>query len=60
MQAGRLVAVYAHDGQGRRLLLVDRGDRNVNVDAPLIAAFTQAEARALIATVTQLLEELPP
>ena len=58
-QAGRVVAVYVDDGQGRRLVLADRGKHGHTLERPLVIATSQAEARAVIAAVHGLLEELP-
>lgn len=58
MHAGRLVAIYVDDGLGRRLLLASRAPTGL-LERPIVAAFTRADARALIATLTQLAEELP-
>lgn len=60
MRAGALVAAYVDDSMGRRLvlgtsLLDESGGRGT-----LILAKTQREATAVIATLRQLSEELPP
>ena len=59
MRAGRLVAVYVDDGQGRRLVLAEERSSLV-LERPLILATTQREAREAIAALRQLAEELPP
>lgn len=57
MQAGRLVAAYVDDGQGRRVVLADP---NVGGwSRTMVVGMTQREVRATIATLHQLLEELP-
>lgn len=60
MRAGRLIAVYVDDGQGRRLVLAEPAPDGARLlERTLVAALTRTEARALIATLTQLGEELP-
>jgi 3-dehydroquinate synthase class II len=59
MRAGRLVAVYVDDGQGRRLVLADEGRYSV-AERVMVLATTQAEAKQAIAVLYQLAEELPP
>ena len=58
MKAGRLVAIYIEDGQGRRLVLAQEDGRLLR--DPLILATTQTEAKDAIAVLMQLAEELPP
>ena len=58
MKAGRLVAVYVEDGQGRRIVLSDERHEGC-LERPLLAT-TQAEARHAVTVLKQLLEELPP
>jgi hypothetical protein len=60
MRAGQLLAVYVDDGQGRRLVLAEPGEYTTALGKTLVLASTQAEARQAIATLHQLLEELPP
>jgi hypothetical protein len=60
MQAGRVVAVYVDDGQGRRLVIANEHPSGYALDRPLVFALTQAEAKAAIAVLRQLAEELPP
>ena len=56
-QAGRLVAAYIADGQGRRVVLADPNDRGWA--STMVVGMTQREVKATIATLYQLLEELP-
>lgn len=67
-QAGRLVAAYIDNGQGRRVVLGEPEDRvgggllglGERVEGKtLVVGRTQAEVKACIATLYQLLEELP-
>jgi len=60
MKAGRLLAVYVDDGQGRRLVLAEPEDDNLVASRTLVFARTQAEAFDALATIRQLVEELPP
>lgn len=60
MKAGRVTAVYVDDGQGRRLVLADEHRSGLALDRTLVVATHQGEVRALIATLKQLAEELPP
>lgn len=60
MKAGRLVAVYVEDAQGRRLVLAQEGKHGHTLEDTLILAHTQAEAKQAIAALRQLAEELPP
>lgn len=60
MPAGKLVAAYIEDGQGRRLVLAQEGSQGLVLERPLVLATTQAEAKQAIATLKQLSEELPP
>lgn len=57
LQAGRAVAAYVEDGQGRRLLVASPGSFLSN---PVIVAMTQKEAKEAIGALKQLMEELPP
>ncbi len=59
MNAGRLVATYIDDGQGRRLVIGDAANKGY-IDRPVLFAQTQREAKDAIATLIQLAEELPP
>lgn len=58
--AGRIAAAYVDDGQGRRLVLADYTKHGFALDRPLVIATHQGEARAVIAAIHGLLEELPP
>lgn len=60
MEAGRLVAIYVDDGQGRRLVIADKHSSGFALDRPLVFATTQTEAREAIGVLRQLAEELPP
>ncbi len=60
MQAGRAVAVYVDDGQGRRLVLADTDRHGYALEKVIVVAMHQGEARAAIAALKQLAEELPP
>lgn len=60
MRAGRLVAIYIDDGQGRRLVLAQPMASGFAIDRPLVIGDTQKEVREVIATLKQLAEELPP
>lgn len=55
--AGRLVAVFIDDGQGRRVVLGEATERVI--DRPLIAATHKGEVRALVNALRGLLDELP-
>ena len=61
-RAGRAVAIYIDDGQGRRLVVAEA---NTDVTRPMLfdpvlIAMTQREAKDAIAVLRQLAEELPP
>ena len=56
MRCGLAVAAYVDDGQGRRIVVASE-DRRMLRPVPL--ATTKAEARAAIAVLRQLAEELP-
>lgn len=58
MKAGRCVAFYVDDGQGRRLLVGYPQDGVVR--HPVILAVTLRELMDAIATLRTLGEELPP
>jgi type I site-specific restriction endonuclease len=60
MMAGRLVAAYVEDGMGRRLVVAEPDEYTTAFGKTLVFAHTQSEAKAAIATLRQLLEELPP
>jgi hypothetical protein len=60
MRAGKLVAVYVDDGQGRRLVLAEPDGYGCTLEHTLILATTQREAKAAIVALHQLTEELPP
>lgn len=60
MRAGRLVAVYVDDALGRRIVVATEGTLGFTLERTVVVATTQAEARAAIAALTQLAEELPP
>jgi hypothetical protein len=57
MRCGQGVAVYVDNAQGRRLM-IGREDGGFLRD-PIIIGTTKAEARAAIAVLMQLAEELP-
>lgn len=60
MRAGKLVAVYVDDALGRRLVLADESAGGLTLERVLVLGTTQTDVRAVIVTLTQLLEELPP
>ena len=59
MKCGQLVAAYVQDGLGRRLVLAEPDDFTTAYGKTLVLASTQEEAKAAIAVLYQLLEELP-
>jgi hypothetical protein len=60
MKAGALVAAYVDDSMGRRLVLGTNMLDESSGRGTLIVAKTRREAAAVIATLHQLAEELPP
>jgi hypothetical protein len=59
MRAGIAIASYVDDGLGRRLLVAREGKYGAQ-ESPVVIAMNQREAKAVISTLIQLMEELPP
>lgn len=57
LRAGRAVAVYVDDGQGRRIIIATE-DRGALRD-PVVLATNRAELRHVISALRTLAEELP-
>lgn len=55
--AGRAVAVYVDDGQGRRVIIATE-DRGV-LRNPVVVALTRSELRLAISALRMLEDELP-
>jgi hypothetical protein len=59
MKAGRLVAIYVDDAQGRRIVVAQPNDRGDALEGVATLATNKAEAREAITALRQLVEELP-